>query len=379
MARLRQGHLWVFFSDVKKLTGSPERPALVTAVSKGGELIGQGLYNPASKIAFRLLTTREAPVDEAFFSDRVGAAVAHRARVVHGFEAYRVVHGEADGLPGLTVDRYGENLVVQLHAAALEPFLPVVLERLREAYRPQGILGRNDSPVRALEGLERRIDRYHGEVPERIFYREGAVTLLASPYTGQKTGAFLDQRENHVLAGTLAGGRALDVFSYQGGFALQLARRADSVLAVDSSEAALGATLAGAARGGLGNVTARQGNAFEILRELADAGERFDVIVLDPPAFAKSRSHVPKALAAYKEINLRALKALHPGGRLLSASCSYHVGDEAFYTMLADAAADASRRLRVLARRGQASCHPEILGVPESRYLKLAVLEVTDA
>jgi 23S rRNA (cytosine1962-C5)-methyltransferase len=376
--RVRRGHLWVFASDLKRLKETPREPAVVTAVSRRGEVLGRGLYNPRSKIAFRLLSRGDETIDESFFRRRIEEACGYRARVVAGFSAYRAVHGEADGLPGLTVDRYGDYLVLQQHAAALEPFMPTMLEGLQEIYRPKGILGRNDAPVRALEGLERRIDRLLGEVPETIRYREGEVTLLASPYSGQKTGAFLDQRENHLFAGALARGRALDAFAYHGGFSLQLARQAASVLAVDVSAAALERLLEAAALNAQGNVAIREGNAFDLLRALSDAGERFDTIVLDPPAFAKSRSHLPKALAAYKEINLRALKMMQPGARLLSASCSYHIEDTAFYGMLAEAAADAGRRLRVLARRGQASCHPEVLGVPETHYLKLAAVEVTE-
>jgi 23S rRNA (cytosine1962-C5)-methyltransferase len=378
LQRLESGHLWVFYSDLKKLKDTPDAPAIVTALGSG-EVIGQGLYNPRSKIAFRLLTRSQEPVSEAFFSRRLDAAVQHREGAANGYEAFRVVHNEADGLPGLTVDKYGAYLVVQQHAAALEAFMPVIVARLLEAYRPRGVLGRNDSPVRELEGLPRRQERIYGDVPERIAYSEGGVTLLALPYGGQKTGAFLDQRENHVMAGALAFGRALDVFSYHGGFALHLAGRADSVLAVDASGAALEVLNEGAAMNGFGNVVTKQANAFELLSELSFAGERFDVIVLDPPAFAKSKSHLPKALAAYKEINLRALKMLAPGGRLITASCSYHVGESAFYAMLSEAAADARKRLKVLARRTQARCHPEVLGMPETHYLKLAALEVTEA
>ena len=376
LRRLEGGHPWVFASDLKApLTGTP---GLALAVDGRGRPVGQGLYNPLSKLAFRLLTRQTEPVDEAFFASRVARACAYRERVTLGYEAFRVVHSEGDGLPGLTVDKYGEYLVMQVHAAALVPFVPVILETLRSYYQPKGLLARNDSPVRALEGLPKEVTVLHGTVPERVPYREGPVTLLAAPYTGQKTGAFLDQRENHVYAGELARGRCLDVFSYHGGFALQLASAPDTeVLAVDSSAAALAHTAAGAARNGL-VVRTRKGDAFEVLRALSEAGEGFDTIVLDPPAFAKGRGDVARALAGYKEINLRAMGLLNPGGRLLTASCSHHVSEPDFYAVLASASADAGRGLRVLERRGAAGCHPERLGVNETRYLKFAALELEE-
>ena len=377
LRRLEGGHPWVFASDLRP-THAPSTPGLALAVDARGNPVGQGLYNPRSKLAFRLLTTQTEPVDESFFASRVARACAYRERVTAGYEAFRVVHSEGDGLPGLTVDKYADVLVMQVHAAGLEPFVPVILETLRAHYHPKGVLARNDSPVRALESLPQEVTVLYGEVPERVPYREGSVTLFAAPYTGQKTGAFLDQRENHVYAGSLARGRCLDVFSYHGGFALQLASAAETeVLAVDSSAAALAQVEAGAARNGLGLRT-HKGDAFEVLRSLAEAGERFDTIVLDPPAFAKGRSNVTRALSGYKEINLRAMTLLGPGGRLFTASCSHHVSEPDFYGMLAEAAADAGVRMRVLERRGAASCHPERLGAPETRYLKFAALELEE-
>ena len=377
LRRLEGGHPWVFASDLQS-SHAPSAPGIALAVDARGHRVGQGLYNPRSKLAFRFLTTQTEPVDESFFASRVARACAYRERVTAGYEAFRVVHSEGDGLPGLTVDKYADVLVVQVHAAGLEPFVPAILETLHAHYRPKGVLARNDSPVRALEGLPQEVTVLYGSVPERVPYREGLVTLFAAPYTGQKTGAFLDQRENHVYAGSLARGRCLDVFSYHGGFALQLASAPHTeVLAVDSSAAALAQVEAGAARNGLGLRT-HKGDAFEVLRSLAEARERFDTIVLDPPAFAKGRSNVARALTGYKEINLRAMTLLGPGGRLFTASCSHHVSEPDFYAMLTEAAADAGVRMRVLERRGAALCHPERLGVPETRYLKFAALELEE-
>jgi 23S rRNA (cytosine1962-C5)-methyltransferase len=378
LRRARTGHPWVFDNDLRPSESTPIVPGIVTLLDMQNNFIGQGLHNPKSKIALRLLTTTETPINPDFFAERTRAAVTYRKRVVNSYEAYRVIHSESDGIPGLTVDKYGDYLVLQQHSAALEPFMPAILGVLQTHYQPKGILGRNDSSVRELEGLPKEVRVIAGDVPEEIPFKEGDVTLFAAPYTGQKTGAFLDQRENHVHAGEMAFGKCLDVFSYHGGFALQLTKHAESVIAVDSSKSALTHIAKAATLNGLENLSILQGDAFQLLRELVKNGEHFDTIVLDPPAFAKGRDQTEQALAGYKEINLQAFKLLKTGGRLLSASCSYHVDEPSFYAMLQEAAADAGKQVRVLARRSQASCHPERLAMPETRYLKLAVLEVVD-
>jgi 23S rRNA (cytosine1962-C5)-methyltransferase len=378
LRRAKTGHPWVFDNDLRAGESTPTVPSIVTLVDMQNNLVGQGLYNPKSKIALRLITKDETPITQDFFARRTEAAIAYRERVVRGYEAFRVIHSESDGIPGLTVDKYGDYLVLQQHSAALEPFMGVILEVLQHHYKPEGILARNDSSVRDLEGLPKEVTVISGTVPEEIPFKEGDVTLFAAPYTGQKTGAFLDQRENHVEAGKVAFGRCLDMFSYHGGFALQLAKHAESVIAVDSSKPALSHIEKAATVNQLNNVSCLQGDAFSLLRDLVKKNERFDTIVLDPPAFAKSRDQAQNALSGYKEINLQAFKLLHAGGRLVTASCSYHVSEGDFYAMLEEAAADARRQVRVVARRGQGSCHPERLAMPETRYLKLAVLEVID-
>ncbi len=378
LRRAQTGHPWVFDNDLRATDATPSEPSVVTLVDTHNRFIGQGLFNPKSKIALRLLTRDQTPITPDFFAQRTRAAIDYRERVVDGYEAFRVVHSESDGIPGLTVDKYGDYLVLQQHSAGLEPFMPAILEVLQQHYRPKGILARNDGSVREIEGLPKEVKVLSGKVPEEIPFFESDVTLFAAPYTGQKTGAFLDQRENHVHAGSIAFGRCLDVFSYHGGFALQLAKNAESVTAVDSSKPALTHIAKAATLNQLNNVTTLQGDAFNVLRELVKKGETFDTIVLDPPAFAKSRDQAEQALAGYKEINLQALKLLKTGGRLVTASCSYHVAEPAFYDMLHSAAADARKQVRVSARRSQASCHPERLAMPETRYLKLAVLEVVD-
>jgi 23S rRNA (cytosine1962-C5)-methyltransferase len=383
LRRAKTGHPWVFDNDLRPNKSTPTVPSIVTLVDMQNSLIGQGLYNPKSKIALRLLTGDETPITQEFFARRTEAAIAYRERVVKDYEAFRVVHSESDGIPGLTLDKYGDYLVLQQHSAALQPFMGVILEVLQHHYKPNGILARNDSSVRDLEGLPKEVTILSGSVPEEIPFKEGDVTLFAAPYTGQKTGAFLDQRENHVEAGKIAFGRCLDVFSYHGGFALQLAKHADHVTAIDSSKPALAHIEKAAKVNGLSNVSLLQGDAFSLLRALVNENsvkkeERFHTIVLDPPAFAKGRDQAQNAISGYKEINLQAFKLLHKGGRLVTASCSYHVSEGDFYAMLQEAAGDAGRQVRVVARRSQASCHPERLAMPETRYLKLAVLEVVD-
>lgn len=373
--RAASGHPWVFASDLRFPAGAG--PGLAAVSGPGGERLGAGFFNPRSKLALRFVTRGEEPVTEELIAERLRAAARYRERSAAGFEAFRVVHSEADGLPGLTVDRYGDVLVLQQHAAALGLFTDAIVGTLSDLYAPAGILARNDNPVRRLEGLPQAVTVLAGRVPETLPFREGDVTLTASPYTGQKTGAYLDQRENHVYAGGLARGRALDVCSYHGGFALQLATRADSVTAVDSSAPALEQLEAGAARNGVALETVR-GDAFGVLRALVADGARFDTVVLDPPAFAKGRAQVAAALGGYRELNLQALRLLGPGGRLFTATCSHSVSEAAFLEALAGAAGDAGRTVRVLAKRGAAACHPEVLGLPESRYLTFVGLEVTD-
>ncbi len=379
--RLATGHPWVFAGDLR-LAGAQRdvAPGLAAIFSAQGERLGEGFFNPRSKLAFRLVARGDAHVTPELMAARIRQTAAYRVRAAVGFEAFRVVHSEADGLPGLTVDKYGDVLVVQQHAAALEAFTEVIVQTLTDIYAPKGVLARNDSAVRKLEGLPQQLTVLAGSVPETVPFTEGDVTLTAAPYSGQKTGAFLDQRENHVLAGSFAFGRALDVFSYHGGFALQLARHADETTAVDSSAPALAQLERSAAQNNLTLKTVR-GDAFTVLRGLVAAGDRFDTlfetVVLDPPAFAKGRAQVAAALTGYRDLNLHALKLLGVGGRLFTTSCSHFISEVAFLEMLTGAAQDAGRQVRVLVKRGAAPCHPEVLGLPETRYLTFVGLEVS--
>ena len=337
-------------------------------------MLGYGLYSSRSVIAIRMLTRSDARPDAAFWRARLEAAVRYRESLEIDATAYRLVHGEGDRLPGLIVDRYGDVLAVQALAQATDRLLPLIGELLVELLQPAGIVARHDPQVRALEGLDRGVELRHGRVPEEIEVREGAVRLSVDPWKGQKTGLFLDQRENRLAAARYAHGRVFDGFSYTGAFALQMAPSCDEVEAVDVSESAAAAIARNAARNAAANVRSRAANVFDALRDYDRAGERFDTIVLDPPAFAKNRGATPRALAGYKEINLRALRILSPGGALITSSCSYHVDEPAFARMLADAAADARADVRVVEKRLQSRDHPVLATVPETSYLKCVVL-----
>ncbi len=378
LERLQTGHVWVYRSDVRE---APEEPGLYPVLGKGRTL-GWAAVNTRSEIAVRMLTRGDVVADEHLLVHRLERAIAYREHLGMDADAYRLVHGEADGLPGLVIDRYAKVLVWQSNSAALEAFLDVLLEVAVQKLDPDGVLARFDTRSRELEGLRQEVFVAHGEVPKLVEVREGSVRYLVEPFTGQKTGAFLDQRENRMALARQAArrprGRALDVFSYHGSFGLHLARVCDTVECLDASAPALERAGENAQLNGFENLTCTVGNAFDLLRERERSGVRYQTISLDPPAFAKARRDVERAYAAYKEVNLRAMKLLEPGGILGTASCSYHLSETNFYAMLRDAAADAGRTVRVLERRSQAADHPDIITVPETRYLKYALLEMMD-
>ncbi|HEU5218628.1 MAG TPA: class I SAM-dependent rRNA methyltransferase [Gemmatimonadales bacterium] len=366
-----RGHPWIYASDVSE---APDVPGVLRVEDPRGKLIGQALCSPRSEIRLRLLERSDRPIDGPWWRERLARAGARRAGL--DATAFRLVHGEGDGLPSLVVDRYDRYLVAQFLSAGLETMRDMIVGALVETLAPAGILLRNDAPVRRHEGLPERVELVHGTVPDEIEVREGAVRYLAAPWTGQKTGAFLDQRPNRLRAGELArpGGTALDCFAYHGSFALHLARRAASVVALDTSAEALRRGAANAQLNHLNNIRWDEGDAFEALRALARAKIRFDTIVVDPPAFAKSKSAVAQALTGYREINLRAMRLLAPGGVLLSASCSFHVRRPEFLEMIGEAARDSGRTLIVLEHLGQGVDHPEVVTIPETGYLKGVVL-----
>jgi 23S rRNA (cytosine1962-C5)-methyltransferase len=370
-----RGHPWIYRSEVLE---GPDEPGLVQVRDPRGRFIGQALYSPRSEIRLRLLERADRIVDQRWWAEQLAACRARRGDI--DATAFRLVHGEGDALPSLIVDRYDKWLVVQVLSAGLETMQDMVISALVQTFQPEGILLRNDAPVRRREGLPLAALAVHGDVPHQIEVREGSVRYLAAPWEGQKTGAFLDQRENRILAGKLTppGGRTLDCFAYHGSFSIHMARAAASVLALDTSAEALERGAANAALNNLDNIEWREADAFDALRTLERARERFDLIVLDPPAFAKSRSSVPGALRGYREINLRAMRILAPGGMLVTASCSFHVRLPEFLGMLAEAAGDSGRRMSMQRLLGQSLDHPEVLTIPETGYLKGAVLRAQE-
>ncbi len=371
-ARTRIAHPWIYRSDVAGVHAGPGD--IVRVLGPRQRALGDALFSDRSEIALRMLTRAPAVADAAMWHARIAQAVQFRESLGIDATACRLVHGEADLLPSLIVDRYGDYLVVQALSQGTDRLLPDIVAMLAAALQPAGILARNDPRVRLLEGLEQKVDVLHGTVPPAIEVTEGRVAYQVDPYRGQKTGLFLDQRENRLAAARYARGRLLDTFSYHGGFALALAPSCDEVLAVDISEEAVARIRENARRNGLQNVQARAMNVFDELRELERKGEKFDTIVLDPPAFAKNKAAVPKALSGYKEINLRALKLLRPGGFLITCSCSYNVSEATFANVIAAAAVDARADVTVVEKRMQARDHPVLMTVPETFYLKCFIL-----
>lgn len=372
--RITQGHVWIYRSDLGEVPPAADHGAIVGVVDPRGKWLGQAFYSTDSQIALRLLTRRDDPIDETFWRTRLSAAITLRDRLGLDATARRLVHAEADLLPSLIVDQYDDVLVVQTLSQGTDRRREQFVQTLVDLVKPRGVLLRNDPKVRLLEGLERQVEVAYGDVPERVIIREGPIERDVDLRGGQKTGAFLDQQENHGAAARYARGRALDAFTYEGGFALRMASACDRVIAVDASEEAIARLNGHAARNGITNVDAQVGNAFDVLREYDRADERFDTIVLDPPAFAKQRKAVPKALSGYKEINLRALKLLNPGGHLITCTCSAHVDEGMFGEVIYSAALDAGVPVAVVEKRMQGRDHPVLLGVPETYYLKCFIL-----
>ena len=372
--RLRSGHPWIFRSDVEL---RPSVPAgIVPIEGPEGAPLGFALWSPLSEISLRRIETDLSRTpDAAWWHEKLRSAIARRAPLANQANAYRLVHGEGDGLPSLVVDKYGDVLVVQLLSAGVDAWTDTIVSSLVELTQCTGILARNDPAARGREGLPREVKLLYGEVPRTVEVEEHGVRYLAAPWDGQKTGAFLDQRENRVLIGSLARGQALDCFAYHGSFALHLAKQADRVFALDVSAPALARVHEHAERNGLTNIEPVQGDAFDVLRAWYKEGRRFDTIVVDPPAFAKTKSAIDGAMRGYKDINLQAMRLLAPGGLLFTASCSFHVSRGHFFEMLQDASADSGRAFALRAITGQPLDHPELITVPETGYLKGALLE----
>jgi len=374
--RLQGGHLWIYRSDVERAPADLEAGDVVALVDGRGRFLGKAFWSSRSQIALRIVTLDEVPVDEGFFAARLSQALELRGRVFGDEPCVRLVHGEGDLLPGLVVDRYGPVAVMQTLIPATDRRKAFLAEVLAGALPLQAVVERNDVRVRELEGLAQQKGVLRGELPGGLELVEGEVRMALDVLGGQKTGAFLDQRENHLLAGAYAQGRCLDCFSYAGGFALQLARRAAEVTAVEMQPGATALLKDNALRNRAGNLTVVEANAFDYLRDRAEEEPAWDMVVLDPPAFAKNRDALPNARRGYKEVNLRALQILKPGGILVTASCSYHLSEAMLEELVLEAAMDAGRRVQLLERRGAGRDHPVLLGVPETRYLKCLFLRV---
>ena len=371
--RLRGGHPWIFRSDVEHRPSAPA--GIVPMEGPDGAPLGFALWSPLSEISLRRIETDLSRTpDAAWWHEKLRTAIARRASLAGDSNAYRLVHGEGDGLPSLVV-KYGDVLVVQLLSAGVDAWTDTIVSSLVELTQCTGILARNDPAARGREGLPREVKLLYGEVPRTVEVVEHGVRYFAAPWDGQKTGAFLDQRENRVLIGSLARGQALDCFAYHGSFALHLAKKADKVFALDVSAPALARVHEHAERNGLTNIEPVEGDAFDVLRAWYKEGRRFDTIVVDPPAFAKTKSAIDGALRGYKDINLQAMRLLAPGGLLFTASCSFHLSRGHFFEMLQDASADSGRAFALRAITGQPLDHPELITVPETGYLKGALLE----
>jgi 23S rRNA (cytosine1962-C5)-methyltransferase len=372
--RLRAGHLWVYRSDVR--SASAEAGSVVRLTDERGRYQGRAFYSDKSQIAVRLLTREDVPIDRAFLTERIRRAAAYRKTVVDNTETYRLVYGEADLLPSLIVDCYGDYLVVQTLSQSTERIKSLLCEILVELFSPKGVLERNDPKVRLLEGLEQRVSVLYGEIPNEIVAKENGIVFVYDLRNGQKTGSFLDQRENHCVARRYASGEALDCFSYQGGFSLTIADKCGHVEAADMAPAGLEIARRNQKLNSISNVTFREANTFDLLKEYDEVNRLFDMVILDPPAFAKNRDSLPAAQRGYKEINLRAMKILKPGGYLLTCSCSYHMSEALFLQILAEAANDARKTIAIVERRTQSQDHPILLTMPETHYLKCMIVKV---
>jgi 23S rRNA (cytosine1962-C5)-methyltransferase len=404
--RIRNGHLWVYRSDVREVNKA-QGGAIVRVVDEASNFVGEAFYSDASEIALRFLTTDNDIIDREWWRFRLRQSAQRRAGIARETNAYRLVYSEGDLLSSLIVDVYDNVFVLQTLSQGSESVKSILVELLSEEFAPQAIVERNDARVRELEGLEHRTGVLYQRVTEpeavatgsyqssraydpvatapgsdtgldQIEINQNGVRFFVSPLGGQKTGAFLDQRENYLAARSVAHGRALDCFTFNGGFALHIASSCERVVAIDISEEAISAAQRNAELNDAHNIEFRTANVFDALREMEAAGERFDTIVLDPPAFARNRATLKSAVRGYKEINLRALKLLNPGGVLITCTCSYHISEELFMETIEDAALDAHRRLQIVEKRGQSSDHPVLLGVPETHYLKCVIARVVE-
>lgn len=371
----RSRHPWTYLDDLKS-ADTARAGQVVRVAGPDGHPLGQAFYNPSSKLALRWLTENpDEPIDRNFWAGRLQRALDLRQRVVQDSDACRLIHSEADGFPGLVVDRYGPVVVLQSLSLGIEQILPILVDLLWETLKPVALVARNDSPVRSLEGLAQEKKVIRGDLPERLEITEGNCRMRIDVLEGHKTGAYLDQRENRLWIRRYARGKVLDAFAYQGAFALQAAGGAAEVLALEDSAAAIERLKENVALNGVTNIRAERANVFDRLREIEKGMERFDLVILDPPAFAKNRSQLRDAWRGYRDINLRALRLLAPGGVLVTCSCSHLVTDEIFTEILREASRDSKKEVFFLESRTQALDHPILMTHPESKYLKCVAVE----
>jgi 23S rRNA (cytosine1962-C5)-methyltransferase len=375
--RIRGGHLWIYHSDV---VGTDEATggSIVSVRDPNRNFVGQAFFSDSSQIALRFLSQTEELINRQWWRKRILEAAARRVGISSNTNAYRLVYSEGDLLPSIIIDRYDDVLVLQTLAQGSENIKQPLVEVLVDEFAPRAVIERNDVRVRQHEGLEMITGTLYGEAAEQFEILQGGIRFMVAPLAGQKTGSFLDQRENRIAARAVAHGRALDCFTFNGTFALHLAGVCDQVLGIDISAEAIAAAQRNAELNNATNVDFHEANVFDALREMEGAGERFDTIVLDPPAFAKNRASVRAAARGYKEINLRAIKLLNPGGILVTCTCSYHMSEEMFLGIIAQAANDAHRKIQLVEKRTQASDHPVLLGVPETYYLKCVIARVLE-
>lgn len=377
--RIKEGHPWVFSNEIREIEGERVPGDTAEVHDAGGSFLGTGYYNPQSLIAVRLLSRKRENIDSPeFYLDRIRRALTYRQIVCPGDDAFRVVFGEADFLPGLVVDKYGEWLSIQFLSTGMEVRREAIISALTELFRPKGIVARNDVAVRTLEGLEEKVEILSGSIPDTVEITEHGIRLLVDLIAGQKTGHFLDQKSNHLLLkGLCAGKEVLDLFCYSGSWALHAAAfGARSVLGIDISEKAVTQARRQAELNGMsGQAGFEAVDAFARLRSLRDEGRRFGVVVLDPPAFVKSKKMLNEALKGYITVNRRAMELLDDGGYMVTCSCSYHLGREQFRDLLVSASRQAGRPMRLVACGLTSPDHPVLLAVPETDYLKCFVLQ----
>lgn len=375
--RIRKGHLWIYKSDVLKI--SADGGDVVSVFDEAKNFVGKAFYSDSSEITLRIFTTKKEEIDRDYWKNKIIDAFKRRPPLENSdTNSMRVINSEGDLIPSLIVDFYNGIFVIQTLTQGTEKLKQTFVEILRDEFSPQAIVERNDARVRLLEKLEIQNSVLDGEVPAETVIEQDGIKFLITPLEGQKTGSFLDQRENHFAARKYAFGRALDCFTFNGGFALNIADSCESVTALDISDEAINLAKRNAELNEISNVDFQTANVFDALRELEKSGEKFDTIILDPPAFVKNRNALKQAVRGYKEINLRALKLLNPNGILITCSCSYHFTEEIFLQTMEEAVRDSRRKVHLVEKRMQASDHPILVGMPETYYLKCFIFRVIE-